>query len=133
MAEFKPGDLVEIHSKDSHKWNGFRARVAVPPKGKEPLGGSPGSVWLEPLSNRPDGFGRAGFFWFTTEVKKVKVSPQAVLEASLADDRETLTQAVSQFDSAELVELLAVLIRVGEAIKTELDSRGGEDHAEDVG
>ncbi len=61
---FEVGDIVEIFGASFWpEWDGFRATVV---DGNSTLG-----TFLEPLSDRPDGYYRHGFYWPTDQLRKI--------------------------------------------------------------
>lgn len=67
------GDVVEIFFSDADikHWIGFRAKVLPWPEEEEQYVDGVPHNWLQPLSERPDGYGMGQFMCPTRNLRKV--------------------------------------------------------------
>lgn len=99
ISLFNVGDIVEITGNQHRKWdtqfNGFQAEVISLTKGGDP--------YLKPLSNRPDGFGTANFYWYKNSLK---VIPKVVPVPDYLEIILDITDCITNGDSWRLTQLL---------------------------
>lgn len=67
MYKLAEGDLAVIEPQGYalKDWHGLRVRVL---EGRYPVSGL---VYVHPLSDRPDGYGRANFYWDEDDLRKL--------------------------------------------------------------
>lgn len=61
------GDLAVIEPQEAsfRDWRGFKVRVLEEPEL------ATGLVYVHPLSDRPDGYGRVNFYWVGSDLRKL--------------------------------------------------------------